>query len=149
MVYFLDTNIFVRIIVSDEKEMTEECERLLEQVRAGQIEAATSPVVLMEVGWLLKSFYKYPRLKIASLLGSISKMRGLTINEDLDIVAALEYYRTTNVSLTDAVIAAIPKIASKEWAVVSYDEGFKKLPVKWQKPGKVLERLMLGRAEAV
>lgn len=135
MIYFLDTNVFIRVIARDDERMVQECERLFEKVQTGQIEAVTSVMVITEIGWLLKSFYKFPRLKIASLLVSINKMKGLTISGNPNMFSALEYYQTTNISLTDAMIAGIPKVISKEWTVVSYDEDFRKLPVLWKKPG--------------
>lgn len=135
MIYFIDTNIFVRLIMREDKQITKECDDFFEQVKFGKLEAVTSTLVLAEVGWLLKSYYRLPKLKVVQSLKGIGSLGGLKIEGESSWFDAINLYGKYNVKLTDAMIAAIPQIADKEWTIVSYDEDFKKLPVKWKKPG--------------
>ena len=137
MVYFLDTNIFTRISVKDSSEMALECEQLIENIRRGKIAAITSNFVIIEFGWLLKSYYKKDRAETAEFMAGVYKLNGLKVIDELDLPKAINLFKNNNVDLTDALIASIPQIASKTWTVVSYDEDFKKLPVLWKKPGGV------------
>lgn len=138
MVYFLDTNIFTRIAIEDDPRMTLECRELIEKARRGKIEIITSNIIIIEFGWLLKSYYKKDRTKTAEFLAGIFKLKGLKITGELDISRAITLYKNKNIDLTDALIASIPQIAAKEWTIVSYDEDFKKLPVLWKKPSALV-----------
>lgn len=138
MNYFLDSNIFLRVIMREDKKTAEECEKILEKIKTGDIQAGISNLVLVEIGWVLRSYYKVSREKVAQSLMGIRNMDGLEIfgdQENWDY--GLGLFSKFNVKLTDALIASYTFILDKSWIIVSYDEDFKKLPVKWLKPGQV------------
>ncbi len=138
MIFFIDTNIFARLIIEDDKKSYHECDSFFEQVRLGKFVAITSTLILAEVGWLLKSYYRLSKIKIVESLKGIGSLSGLKIMGEPNWSEAISLYQNFSVKLTDAMIASIPKVASKEWTVISYDLDFKKLPVKWLLPGDVI-----------
>lgn len=134
MIYLLDANVFLRTLVKEEEEDFQDCVELLEKVKKAEIKAVTAGVVLAEVGWVLKSYYMLNRVDVAKKLAGISRLAGLKIIDDYDWVEAIGMYQKFNVKLLDAVLATMPEVAAEKWAIVSYDEDFRKLPVKWLTP---------------
>jgi len=139
-VYFLDTNIFLRVLIKEDLKTFQECLRLLQLVKDNQIEAITSSLVLAEIGWTLKSFYQVPRNKIITMLQAIINLRGLKIIDDYDPQLALKFLKQFNVKLIDAFIASIKPIAQKKWIIVSYDKDFQKFPILSQNPKQVIKK---------
>lgn len=139
MIYLIDTNVFTRIAIEDSPKMKAECNSLVEAIRLGKIEAVTSTLVIIEFGWLLKSYYKIDRKKTAKLMAGIYKIKGLRVINDMNLQSAISLYESKNIDLTDALLATIPQVTSKEWTIVSYDEDFKKLPVLWKKPWDIIK----------
>ena len=137
MKYFIDTNIFLRVAIIEDKKTFEECEKVLSAVKSGLIDAVTSSVVLAEMVWVLGKSYNEPKKKIVKLLKYTMNINGLGVVDDFDMTKALELYEAYNVKFIDAMLASIPEILSKKWTVISYDEDFKKLPVKWLTPGNL------------
>lgn len=137
MIHFIDTNVFARFIMQDDVQMYEECDNFFEQVRIGKIEAVTSSLILAELGWLLKSYYELSKSKVIQSLKGIGNLNGLKIKGENDWFGVITLYEQFNVKLTDALVASIPEVVAKDWTVVSYDEDFKKLPVKWKTPGEI------------
>lgn len=137
MKYLLDTNIFLRFLVKENKKDYVECNKLFENIRSQKIDAVVAGIVLAEISWVLGSYYKQKSNSIAEKLQGIIKMNGLTVVDDYDWISAVKIYSDKNVKFVDTILACMPKVASKEWTVVSYDEDFKKLPVLWKKPGGV------------
>ena len=134
MKYLLDTNIFLRFLVKENKKDYVECNKLFEEIDALKIEAIVTGMVLAEMSWVLGSYYKQKPDTIAEKLQGIIKMKGLTVVDDYDWISAVRIYSERKVKFVDAILATMPKVVSKEWVVVSYDEDFRKLRVLWKKP---------------
>lgn len=143
MVYLLDSNIFLRTLVKENQKDFLECFELLEKVKKAEIKAITAGVILAEVGWVLKSYYMLGRKDAAKKLAGIFKLSGLKIVDDYDWIEAIGMYEKFNVKFLDAVMATMPESAAKKWTIVSYDEDFKKLPVKWLTPRLVIKEEFL------
>lgn len=144
MTYLLDSNIFLRTLVKEDEKDFQECIELLEKVKRAEIKAVTAGVILAEVGWVLKSYYMLDRKDAAKKLSGIFKLSGLKIVDEYDWIEAIEMYQKFNVKFLDAVLTTMPKSAAKKWTIVSYDEDFKKLPVKWLTPRLVIKEEFLN-----
>ncbi len=136
--YFLDTNIFLRPIVKDSLKATQECSDLLKKIRAGKIKAFTSNLVLIEMHWVLKSFYKVKKEDLIKALKGIYELKNLKIEDKENISKAIELYKNHNVKLVDAMIASHPRILDKKATVISYDRDFDKLGVLRKEPKDLL-----------
>lgn len=140
MRYFIDTNVFLSIMAHENIESLQESKSFFAEIKRGGISAMTGDIVLAEIVWVLSSYYKFSRQRIAGLLSNIKNMSSISMCNDYDSSIAIELYTRTNVKFVDCLIASIPKAISKEWTVVSYDEDFKKLPVLWKKPADLLSK---------
>lgn len=137
MKYFIDTNVFLRVLIKENEDTFASCVNLLVKVKGGQIEALTSSLVLAEVGWTLGSYYKFSRKSIVAAIRSIVSLHCLKIEDEPDWLFALESYSKKNVKLIDCVIASKKEIREKKWTVVTFDEDFRKLGVLTAKPSVV------------
>ena len=52
--YFIDTNIFLRVFVKENEKAFKECLDILELVKNGKIKAFINNLVIAEVNWILK-----------------------------------------------------------------------------------------------
>ena len=136
MKYFIDTNVFLSVMAHEDPESLEQGKEFFSRIKKGGIDGVTGDVVLAEITWVLGSYYKFPKTRVVSLLNNIKNTPNIIVCNDYDSITAIDLYSRTNVKFVDCLIASIPQVAAKEWTVISYDEDFKKLPVKWQKPGE-------------
>lgn len=137
MKYFIDTNIFLRTIAVEDKKSFEECTLFLHKIERNEIEAVCCSLVLAEVAWVLKSYYKFTKAKIVEALSSIVNLKDIAWNDSYDYNLALRNHSSYPVKYIDAMIASIRQVREKEWVVVSYDRDFDKLKVVRKEPSKV------------
>ena len=89
---FLDTNIFLRVLVSDNKQ-AEESAVLLRKIESGRLIPYTSTIVLLETAFTLRSYYKIKNTQIIKDVEKILKLRNLTIIEKTDFRKSLEIHK--------------------------------------------------------
>lgn len=132
--YFIDTNIFLRVIAKNGKQSTKDCELLFKNIKEGTIKAITSSLVLAEINWTLKRLYKLSRKDIVKALKSVIEMKHLKIENKENAFRTLELYEKHNVKFVDAIIASRHDILNRTMPVVSYDKDFDKLKVLRKEP---------------
>lgn len=132
--YFIDTNIFLRVLTRDNETPFKKCVKFLDNLRMGKYKAYTSNLVLAEINWTLISFYKFPKDKVILAINSILNLKNLKIIDDFSIKIALNNYKKYPVKFIDALIVSNPEITKKEIKLVSYDRDFDKLKVKRVEP---------------
>ena len=137
MRYFIDTNVFLRVLIREESLSFNSSLRLLEKVKKGSIKALTSGLVLAEIGWTLGSFYKFEKVDIVRSIRSIVSLHGLAIIDDVDWLYALELFSTKKAKLIDCLIASTKEIREKKWLVVTYDKDFEKLGIRSVTPAEI------------
>ena len=132
---FLDTNVWLRFILAEGVQYRHSF-RLMEQIELGKIRPYTSAVVLLEVNYVLRSFYKVPVGQVIGDLDSIRQTRNLTVIEKTNFDAALELYRKYKIKLADCLIASqVPDGV----VLVSFDKDFNKISgLKVALPGEVV-----------
>lgn len=136
--YFLDSNIFLRFLVGDNRKMLGECLALFDSIKRGKIDAVTSSVVLSEVVWTLGSLYKYPKSKIVDAVKGILGFPELKIVDGSMILIALEIYQNNSVKFIDALISSVKEIYNRNWVIISYDKDFDKLGVFRKEPSQII-----------
>jgi len=137
MKYFLDTNVFLRVVARDDKKSFEVCKALLGKIKEGQIEAVTSSLVLAEMVWTLGSHYGWEKNRVVRCLRGVVNLGGLKIVNGHKTGRAVDLYSMHQVKFVDAMIASNDEIRDGEWTVVSYDRDFDKLGVKRCEPGAI------------
>lgn len=139
--YFIDSNIFLRVLAKENPQIFDECVGLLTKIRNKGSGTAfyTGNLVVAEVAWTLASYYKAPKDLIIKGLGSIFNTGNIKFVEDYDFKVALKIYAEKNVKFIDALIASIPQIQAKEWTVISYDRDFDKIGINRKEPMGIKE----------
>lgn len=134
MIYFIDTNIFLRSLYKENAQTFLECTNFLKAVKENKVDACTSTIVLTEIVYTLRSYYQLDKEIIIKGLQSIVQLGGLKIVDEYDHRLALQFFEKYSVKYIDALIASNKSIVSKKMTIVSYDRDFHKLPVLWEEP---------------
>lgn len=127
--YFIDTNIFLRVLVKEDEKSFIDCVNFLEKIKNGKAKGYTSSLVLAEINWVLMSFYKFPKDRVIEALEGVMALKGLKIIDKGDITLAVKLYRQNKIKFIDAMIASLDIVANKSVTIVSYDKDFEKLDV--------------------
>jgi len=135
--YFIDTNIFIDILMRRDEKRFIQCSRFFQKVKLNKIKAATGNVVLAELIWTLKSFYGIGKEEIVRRIKSIIKLRGIKLVDNYDPLRAIDLYQSKSIKYIDALIASIRPIQEKKWTVVSFDKDFDRIAVNRKEPGKI------------
>lgn len=135
--YFLDSNVFLRVIVRDEVKKASECEALLQAIIAHKINAFTSHIVLSEIAWVSRGVYKFSKQEIVDVLRGIATMKNLKNRDTFNALLALEYFENYGIKFIDALIASDPSFSRGEFVIVSYDKDFDKLGLTRVEPGDI------------
>ena len=107
---FLDSNIWLRFIMADDPKMFDTCAALFQSINRGEITPYSSSIVLLEVGYVLRSVYKIGKLDVISDLETVVTTQGLVLIEKTNFREALILHKQTGIKLADCLIATqIPK----------------------------------------
>ena len=136
--YFLDTNIFLRVLIKEGNRVFKDCYQLLERVKTNQIKAATANIALAEIAWTLHSYYQFPKGEVVQAIKGILNLRGLRIIDSYEPFWAIEKFRQHNIKYIDALIASILIRQKSKWVIVSYDKDFDKIGVKRKEPEEII-----------
>ena len=136
--YFIDTNIFLRVIVKDDLRKARDCESFIIKVESGKFKAITSSIVLAEVVCTALSCYKIEKQQIVKILSGILGIKNLKIEDKYKPLDAVLKYAHHNVKFIDCLIASHPRLASKKIKVVSYDKDFDSLGAKRLEPSEII-----------
>src|SRR3989338_8339496 len=110
--------------------------KLLEENECGSLKIYSSPIIFLELAYVLKKVYKFLFHEIMEVLSSIRATKQLIILTDTDLDLALKYFKTYQLKFSDCLIAAqIPEGIT----LVSFDKDFKKIKeINHQSPTELL-----------
>lgn len=135
---FIDTNIFLRVLVEEgNNKVFNDCFKLLEAVKFKKVTGYTSSIVLAEINWTLGSYYSFPKEEVIEALESIINLKNLRITDNFNIMDAIQTYKEKKVKFIDCLISSIPEIREKKIPVISYDRDFDKIGVKRLEPSRL------------
>lgn len=134
MKYLIDTNVFLRTLVPEDKKSFLECKNIISLIETGSIDAVTASVALAELVWTLKSHYRLKKDEIVLAIKSVAGTKGLEIVDNYDSGLSIDLFEKTNVKFIDCLLASILQLQNKEWGVISYDKDFDKLGVIRKEP---------------
>ena len=97
--YFIDTNIFLRVLIKEDKKTFRSCYQFLQAVKTNKVKASTASIVIAETAWTLRSYYKFPKTKVVQAIRGILSLRGLRIIDSYDSLWAIEKFSRYNVCL--------------------------------------------------
>jgi predicted nucleic-acid-binding protein len=78
----LDTNVVMRLLVSDDAEQTRRARKLIEQSLAREEPVLVSLLVLIESEWVLRSSYGFKRDAVLSMFRALLEARELSFEDE-------------------------------------------------------------------
>ncbi len=130
---FVDTNVFLRFLTADDPAKAQRCRALLERAERRDLDLVISDLVLAELAWTLRSYFRQPREAIAATLTQILDMRSTRISQKAAWHEAVVLYSQHNVDLIDAYHAA-QMGGRRVRRIFSYDTDFDQLGLKREEP---------------
>lgn len=106
---FLDTNIFLRLLVPTDKRKTEACDALFQRIRSGDEAVTTSEIVIAEVAYVLRSraHYGLKPAEINARLQPLLTLRGLKLPNKETCLNALDFWEANpTIDFEDALTVA-------------------------------------------
>jgi len=107
--YFIDTNYFLRLLLRDNEKQFKKVYSLFQQAIEGKVKIYTSVIVFFEINWVLSSFYKKDKKKIAYFLENILKMNFLEIENHNILQQAIIFFKNYSLDLEDCYNIALAK----------------------------------------
>ncbi len=130
---WVDANVLLRFLTGEPKEMHDRSVELMARVERGEVKLRVSQLVVAEVIWVLKSFYKRSMEEITGVVVSLLSAPGIEAEDRQTMIRAVELAREKNVDFIDAHLAL--RAAGNQEEVCTFDKtDFKKLPVRWTSP---------------
>ena len=123
--YFADTNFYLRFLLQDIKDQATETENLLKKARDKKILIIFLPEVILEMTFVLESFYKVSKDQISRHIKTLVKTDYLDIKNRNILMESFEIYEKNNISIFDIYLFLQAQKNGSE--VLSYDTDFKKL----------------------
>lgn len=128
MTAFLDTNVIIRFVTSDDAFKSKRSAGLLKRAETGEEQLETSHLVIAEVVWVLESrIYSLNPSEISRLLMPIIDLHGLRMPEKELLARSFDLYVETGVDFIDAYNAVTMRKRRID-RIFSYDTDFDALP---------------------
>lgn len=126
MINLLDTNVLLRFLVGDNKVQQHKAIFWFQQGEKGERKIIVSPVVVAETAFVLESFYRQNRVKIADSLEVFLSQHWLQVEDREALLGLWNWYRQ-GLYFVDSFLIA--KAKSSQAAILSFDQ-------KLVKPGR-------------
>jgi len=120
----IDANVLVRFLVSDVPEQTDAVKRLFSEAENHEVRLCLDPIIVAETIYILTSFYRKPRGKVAATLLLIVKFPHIFVEQRERMIDALTRYANNSIDFADAWLAAGAVIQGM--GVASFDRDFDK-----------------------
>jgi predicted nucleic-acid-binding protein len=133
MITLLDTNVLIRFLTQDRETKYIKLYTFFESLELGEMRAELKLIVLFQVLFVLKSFYRVPKEQIAAGLMDLLKYKGITIKEKNIVQRALELWRQENVEIVDCYLVACLEKDTQN-ILYSYDRDFDKFKINRKEP---------------
>ena len=136
---FVDTNVWLRFLLIDIKDQYIKSKELIELFEEGKLRPYISTIVLLEVNFVLTSFYKLSKKEAFSVLEEILETRNVTLIEKTNFKKASKYYKKYNIKLSDCLVVSS---VSENCVFCTWDEELKKIKgIKVLTPKEIVSSL--------
>jgi len=120
----LDANVIVRLFMRDHEAHYQISEAFFIALEAGEKKAILLDLIIAEVVYVLKSYYKQDKQSITSRLKLLLQYENIEVSNRAVIIEALEAYTKKNIDFADAILCAKKNLESYE--IMSFDKDIKK-----------------------
>ena len=133
MIALLDTNVIVRFLVSDQSSKYKNLYSFFKSLEYGKMKVELKLIVLFQVLFVLKSFYKVPKDQIAKSITDLLKYKGIVIKNKTMIRRMMEMWYNKKLDIVDCYLIAILESDSQN-LLYSYDRDFDKFNINRKEP---------------
>jgi predicted nucleic-acid-binding protein len=105
----IDTNVLLRLAIPDDAEQVDAVTRLLDRLEPDDTLFVDLSVIL-EVNWILKRKYRYPKERILDFLQSVLERREFEIAAYEAVGNAVHFCRMFNVDFADALLSELNRL---------------------------------------
>lgn len=123
MTYLIDTNIIIRFLTWDNKDLFEKSIKIFKEIEDEKINVEILDSVIAECVYVLESFYKQSRKIISEKLKKIIILNWIINANKLEIIEALNLYENKNIDFVDALIISMCNIWN--YKNLSFDKKYK------------------------
>ena len=102
----IDTNVLVRLVVSDDVEQTRRARRLVEQALDRDELVLVSLLVLLESEWVLRSRYGFNRESLLEIFRALLEARELSFEDESALEEGLFRWKDNACEFSDCLITA-------------------------------------------
>jgi predicted nucleic acid-binding protein len=126
--------VFLRFLLGDNSNMERQTLLLFQRAEEGEFELHTTHLALAEIAWVLNSYYRLPRARIAYALRQLLGLRSLRLDFKETVSRAVDLYASSNIDYVDAYHVA--DCQRRGLAVIcSYDHDFDTVGANRIEPG--------------
>lgn len=123
MIYYVDTNYFLRFFLDDNKKQTRVVRDLFLKGSRAEVELFSSLVVFLEIYWVLQSYYGFSKNQVAESLEAILKMDFIKLDNEEVISLAMEIFKNHNLDLEDCFHLAYSRGKSNQvYKIATFDK---------------------------
>jgi predicted nucleic-acid-binding protein len=102
----IDTNVVVRLVISDDAEQTRRARKLVDQALSRDEPVLVSLLVLLESEWVLRSRYGFDREALLSIFRALLEARELSFEDEPAFEEALFHWKDSVCGFSDCLITA-------------------------------------------
>jgi len=124
--YALDTNVVLRYLLQDDHVLSGKANDIFVAVNNGELTVYLDPVVLAEIVWVLKSFYKFSPEEVYEWVLPIASHNHIILPDRIRYTDALRIYLKTQ-DFGDACACALA-LEACDGNLLSFDKGIKRVP---------------------
>ena len=117
----VDTNAWLRYLLRDNDIQYKEMSLLMKKMKKGEVELILTNEVVLEICYVLKSFYKIDKEKISKELSNLVLVKGIVADSIWKVV--LPIYSQKNLSLLDILMKCLA--SSNGWELFTFDKKLK------------------------
>lgn len=108
---FIDTNYFLRLFIDESSQQHKKVTTFFFKAATEKNAYMTSTLVIFEVYWVLKRFYKLEKHKLIGAIEAIMKMNFIVYEDRLILLKALSRFSQCSLSLEDCFHLELAKTA--------------------------------------
>lgn len=124
---FTDTNVFIRFYLQDNPKLSVAARNIILASQTGKCTMVICSATILEIVWLLLSFYKNPKENILAFIDEILHFPNLEIIDRKIIERTVAMFTSKNIDITDAYwLSLMEQENIKE--IFSFDHDFDKIP---------------------
>ena len=117
----VDTNAWLRYLLRDNDIQYKEMSLLMKKMKKGEVELILTNEVVLEICYVLKSFYKIDKEKISKELSNLVLVKGIVADSIWKVI--LPIYSQKNLSLLDILMKCLA--SSNGWELFTFDKKLK------------------------